>query len=85
KYSKILSLNETTPTLVATDLSHLAVPVDGGLRKLTPKEGLRLFGYPENYSLSSVTTPKAYDLLGNTVAVTVIKAVSQKLLDSYTK
>ena len=85
KYSKILSLSETTPTLVATDLSHLAVPVDGGLRKLTPREGLRLFGYPENYSLSSVTTPKAYDLLGNTVAVAVIKAVSQKLLDSYTK
>lgn len=85
KYSKILSLNETTPTLVATDLSHLAVPVDGGLRKLTPKEGLRLFGYPKDYSLSSITVPKAYDLLGNTVAVKVIKAVSEKLLDSYSE
>lgn len=83
KYSKILSLDETTPTLVATDLSHLGVPVDGGLRKLTPREGLRLFGYPESYSLDGVTVPKAYDLLGNTVAVKVIKEVSKNLLDSF--
>ena len=85
KYSKILSLDETTPTLVATDISHLAVPVDGGLRRLTPREGLRLFGYPENYTLSSVSTPKAYDLLGNTVAVKVIKEVAKNLLDSIQK
>ncbi|MCZ0890977.1 DNA (cytosine-5-)-methyltransferase [Ligilactobacillus saerimneri] len=82
KYSKILSTKDTTPTLVATDVSHLGIPVNGGLRKLTPREGLRLFGYPENYSLDSVTTPKAFDLLGNTVAVNVIEQVSEKLLEA---
>lgn len=82
EYSKILSTKETTPTLVATDVSHLGIPVEDGLRKLTPREGLRLFGYPETYSLSSVTTPKAFDLLGNTVAVNVIEQVSEKLLEA---
>lgn len=81
KYSKILSLNECTPTIVATDVSHLAVPVNGGLRQLTTREGLRLFGYPETYSLKSVTKNKAFDLLGNTVAVNVIEEVSKKLLN----
>ena len=80
KYSKILSHKDVTPTLVATDLSHLAVPVKNGIRNLTSREGLRLFGYPESYSLDSVSKPKAYDLLGNTVAVSVITAVADRLL-----
>lgn len=85
KYSKILSLNEVTPTLVATDLSHLAVPSGQGIRGMTNREGLRLFGYPEDYSLNSVTQSKAYDLLGNTVAVSVIAAVADRLLDTTEK
>lgn len=80
KYSKILSHNDITPTLVATDLSHLAVPIKDGIRNLTTREGLRLFGYPESYSLDSITKAKAYDLLGNTVAVSVISEVADRLL-----
>lgn len=82
KYSKILAHKEVTPTLVATDLSHLAVPVKDGIRNITNREGLRLFGYPETYSLEKVTQPKAYDLLGNTVAVSVISAVADRLLNA---
>ena len=85
KYSKILSPNEVTPTLVATDLSRLAVPVKNGIRPLTTREALRLFGYPESYSLDSVSQNKAYDLLGNTVAVSVIEKVADQLLESLYK
>ena len=81
KFSKILAHDEITPTLVATDLSHLAIPVKDGIRNMTKREGLRLFGYPESYSLDKVTQAKAYDLLGNTVAVSVISAVASRLLD----
>ena len=64
--------------------------VDGaGIRKLTLREGLRMFGYPENYNLSmfnddSTGLAKAFDLLGNTVVVPVVKAVAEKLCDAYT-
>lgn len=83
EFSKILSPNEPTPTLVATDVSKLAVPVKDGIRTLTVGEGLKLFGYPENYDLSYLKTAEAFDLLGNTVCVPVIKAVASRLLDTY--
>lgn len=83
EFSKILSPNDVTPTLVATDVSKLAVPVGEGIRKLTVKEGLRLFGFPDNYDLSHLSETEAFDLLGNTVCVPVIKAVSEKLLSAH--
>ena len=88
EFTKILNSNDVAPTLVATDISHMAV-VDGpGIRRLTLREGLRLFGYPENYNLSmfnndSTGLAKAFDLLGNTVVVPVVKAVAEKLCDAY--
>ena len=85
EFTKILSPFEVTPTLVATDVSKLAVPVNGGIRKLTVKEGLRLFGFPDNYDLSDLSESEAFDLLGNTVCVPVIKEVSKKLLSVYIK
>ncbi|ENW5781511.1 cytosine methyltransferase, partial [Neisseria gonorrhoeae] len=42
-------------------------------------EGLRLFGYPDDYSFD-IPKKDRCDLLGNTVAVPVIKAVSERLL-----
>lgn len=90
EFTKILDSNDVAPTLVATDVSHMAV-VDGqGIRKLTLREGLRMFGYPENYNLSmfnddSTGLSKAFDLLGNTVVVPVVKAVAEKLCDAYSR
>lgn len=79
--SKILDPKSVAPTLVAMDMQHLYV-VDGkGLRKLTLREGLRLFGYPDDYQFD-VSVDDGYDLLGNTVVVPVIKAVADKLLDN---
>lgn len=83
EFTKILSPHDVTPTLVATDVSRLAVPVGEGIRKLTVKEGLRLFGFPDNYDLSELKETEAFDLLGNTVCVPVIKEVSKKLLASH--
>lgn len=80
KFTKILDPESVTPTLVATDVHKLAVPVSGGIRSLTIREGLRLFGFPEDYSLDYLKESEAFDLLGNTVCIPVITAISRKLL-----
>lgn len=82
KYSRILDPNDVTPTLVATDISKLAIPVQNGIRSLTIREGLRLFGFPEEYQLNHLQRTKAYDLLGNTVCIPVIEAISERLLEA---
>lgn len=80
---KILDPKSIAPTLVAMDMRHLYV-VDGkGLRPISLREGLRLFGYPDEF-IFNVNTDEGYDLLGNTVVVPVIKAVAEKLLERYT-
>lgn len=82
KFSTILDPNGVTPTIVATDMSKLAVPVENGIRSLTSREGLRLFGYPDDYNgLDKLDSSKAYDLLGNTVCVPVIEAAAKRLLE----
>lgn len=82
--SKILDPNDIAPTLVAMDMQRLYV-VDGkGLRTLTLREGLRLFGYPDDYKFD-VKTEDGYDLLGNTVVVPVIKAVAGRIVELYGK
>jgi len=82
--NKILDPNDIAPTLVATDVSRLAVPDNRGLRRLTIREGLRLFGYPEWYEIP-VKETDAFDLLGNTVAVPVVEYVAHKLAKNYQK
>ena len=79
--NKILNPNDIAPTLVATDMSKIVVPDGKGVRKLTIREGLRIFGYPDNYEIP-VKINFAYDLLGNTVVVPVIKAISDRILDT---
>ncbi len=82
--NKILDPESIAPTLVATDVSRLAVPDGNGIRKLTIREGLRLFGYPEWYEIPAKET-EAFDLLGNTVAVPVVEHVANKLGGIYKK
>ena len=80
--SKVLASNDIAPTLVAMDMQHLFVPDGNGIRPLTLREGLRLFGYPDDYKFD-VSIDEGYDLLGNTVVVPVIKAVSERVLNIY--
>ena len=77
--NEILDPNGLSPTLVAMDMQHIQV-VDGpGIRPLSHREGLRLFGYPDEFKFD-IDTESGYDLLGNTVVVPAIKAVAKRLL-----
>ena len=80
--SKILDPADCAPTLVAMDMQHIYVPDKNGIRPLTLREGLRLFGYPDDYQFD-VSINEGYDLLGNTVVVPVIKNVSMRVIDIY--
>lgn len=80
--NKILDPKDIAPTLVATDVSRLAVPDGKGLRRLTIREGLRLFGYPEWYEIPTKEYD-AFDLLGNTVAVPVVEFVASKVASTF--
>ena len=77
--AKILDPNGIAPTLVAMDMEHLFVGDNGGIRKLSLREGLRLFGYPDDFKFN-VSQQDGYDLLGNTVVVPVIKQVALRVL-----
>ena len=79
--SKVLDPNEIAPTLVAMDMQKLYVADNGGLRRFSLREGLRLFGYPETMQLN-VSEKEGFDLLGNTVVVPVIKAVCKRLINA---
>ena len=88
--SHILPSKGIAPTIVAMDMNTLGVIDNSGIRHLTLKEGLRLFGYPSWYSLEEFNkSPRAiklgYDLLGNSVCVPVIKAVAKVLLSNLKK
>lgn len=80
--NKILNPENIAPTLVAMDMRGLFV-VDGkGLRNLSLREGLRLFGYPEDFKFE-IEKSLGYDLLGNTVVVPAIEEVSKRVLKIY--
>ena len=49
------------------------------------RECQRLCGYPDNYSLNMISESEAFDLLGNTVCVPVIKEISERIGRSYLK
>lgn len=89
EFTKILDINDVAPTLVAMDVSKMGVVDNVGIRKLTLREGLRLFGYPETYTLDFLKTKKemteGFDLLGNTVVVPVVKMVIKRTLENYKK
>lgn len=77
--NKVLDPARIAPTLVAMDMVKLVVPDGNGVRRLTLREGLRMFGYPEDYRFD-VREKEGFDLLGNTVVVPVIEAVCKRLL-----
>jgi DNA (cytosine-5)-methyltransferase 1 len=80
--NKVLDPQNIAPTLVAMDMHRLFVVDGNGLRNLSLREGLRLFGYPDDYKFD-INKELGYDLLGNTVAVPVITEVACRLLDIY--
>lgn len=82
--AKVLDPKGIAPTLVAMDMEHLFVGDGDGIRKLSLREGLRLFGYPDDFKFE-VSLQDGYDLLGNTVVVPVIKQVALRVLTILTE
>lgn len=80
--NKILNPHGIAPTLVAMDMKKIFVVDNSGVRPLTLREGLRLFGYPDDFKFP-VNQDEGFDLLGNTVAVPVIAAVAERLAYVY--
>lgn len=80
--NKVLDPKGIAPTLVAMDMQHLFVVDGDGLRTLSPREGLRLFGYPDDFKFD-ISEENGYDLLGNTVVVPVIAKVAERILSIY--
>lgn len=83
EFSKILDPRDIAPTLVAMDVAKLGIVDGNGIRRLTIRECQRLCGYPDEYSLDMITETDAFDLLGNTVCVPVIKDISLRIGRSY--
>ena len=84
EFTKILDPEDIAPTLVATDVSRIGVVDGDGIRHLSITEGLKLFGY-EDYDLSYLEQKKngheiAFDLLGNSVCVPVIRIIADRLI-----
>jgi len=63
---------------------NVIIRPDGTWRRPTPLEYKRAMGFPENYDLSSVSVGRRYNLLGNSVAVPVVKAIAERLVAALT-
>ena len=57
-----------------------AYMVDGEERTLSPQQGLRMMGFPEDFKFS-VSNNQAMKQLGNSVAVNAVKATAEKIVD----
>jgi DNA (cytosine-5)-methyltransferase 1 len=76
--SKILSPDDLSPTLTATDSSKLAVYVGSTIRQLNETELRRLCGFPDSFRLPAGVNK--YDLFGNMVCPPVITEILESLL-----
>jgi DNA (cytosine-5)-methyltransferase 1 len=53
--------------------------VDGEVRRLTPKEGLRMQGFPDDF-VFPVSEAQAMKQLGNSVAIPAIQATANEII-----
>lgn len=80
---RIYSSKGVTPTFVCQNRGPgggtEAYLIDGRVRSLTPTEAKRIMGFPESY-IFPVSDGKALELLGNSVAIPVIRAIAQEIV-----
>ena len=55
--------------------------MDGKERRLTPKEGRKMMGFPDDF-IFPVSETQAMRQLGNSIAVPAVQAVAKKLLEA---
>jgi DNA (cytosine-5)-methyltransferase 1 len=61
------------------DGSEILIATAGNPRKITPREAARLQGFPESFKIP-VSDTQAYKQFGNSVAVSVISAISREMV-----
>lgn len=63
------------------DGSEILIPQEGKCpRRLTPRECARLQGYPDSFKIT-VSDTQAYKQFGNSVVVSLVKAVAGKIIE----
>jgi len=77
--NKIMDPKGYSPTIVATEGDKYGVIDKGKIRRLSERECLRFFGFPEEYQ-SNIPIKDLYDLVGNTVVIPVVEFVGECLL-----
>ena len=82
EFNRILDDDAVAHTLTATDSDRCGVVDGNGIRHLTRRECLRLFGFPEWYEIDErdADDRKMYDLIGNAICVPVVEKVVAHLL-----
>jgi DNA (cytosine-5)-methyltransferase 1 len=77
--NKILGDDSIAPTIVATEADRIGVIDKNYIRRISERECLRFFGFPESYK-SNISSKELYDLIGNTVVIPVIKKVTERII-----
>ena len=77
--NKIMHPKGCAPTIVATEADHIGVIDQGKIRKLSQRECLRLFDFPKDYTLDTLEMKEIYDLIGNTVVVSVVRYLAEQI------
>jgi len=77
--NKILGQDCIAPTIVATEADRIGVLDNNKIRRMSERECLRFFGFPEWYN-TNIKHSDLYDLIGNTVVIPVIKSVAERTL-----
>lgn len=80
-------LDVARPLLTTMHKMHRAgvdnyVTTDGRLRKLTPRECLRLMGFSDNFKIN-VSDTSMYQQAGNSIVVDVLIHIMNKVIESY--
>ena len=80
---RVYSVRGLAPTFVASSRDVAggteSYYIDGRVRKLTPDEAKRIMGFPENF-VFPVPEPRAYEQIGNSVAIPVLKAIAKQIV-----
>jgi len=75
-----------SPTILASYMQPTLVKVSDGVRGITPREGLRLQGFPENFEFPEEFSDRdKWHQIGNSVSVPVIHQIAQKMREKYRK
>lgn len=82
KFTSFLDDEGFAPTLTASDMDRVGVVSENFIRKLTKVEALRMFGYPDNWKLCDLPDKKIFDLLGNSLCVPIVEAISERVLET---